>query len=353
MCIWNKILVGLISVASLVFFYMAARTLQMQKNWEECAQKHQARIDQLNEESKVLLDGVDGDPSKPGLRVVRRELYRLLIDRRRVWEHGDPAIRLGNGSAEVTVTFAAPHGVTSKKIVLYAFEEADVRQKGRYMGEFAVTSVDVQKLTMTPTSKLTPSEIEKLKTFKRPWVLYEMMPRDGHDFFTSLTDDQKKAILPVETAMEYLKDGKPAAKDDPIDRVDDQKKYVRLLRDYGILLNNEREKLILLNDSIEAATRDKQLVVEALALAREAEEACKRDIAVAVQDKAKAVGDRDIVKEHLDRVEGKLKSVLTEIAQMLESNKAMVGRIAQFQLEAAKRIDQRARAMAQTGSERF
>jgi len=353
MSIWNKILVGLISVASLVFFYLAARTLKTEQNWAELAAAHKAKIDQIQKENERLVDGVEGDPSQPGLRKVRVELYRLMVDRRRVWDHCDPKIKLGDdGSAEVTVAFEqSPHGVASKT-VLYAFEEADVRQKGRYMGEYAVTSADKQKATLVPTSKLNPREIEKLKTAKRPWVLYEMMPRDGHDVLATLSDEQKKAMLPADSLAEYLKDGKPAAKDDPPDRVIDGR-YVRLLRDYSVQLNSEREKLILLNDSIEAAKRDKQLVVEARALALEAEEGCKRDIDAAVKERDKFARQRDVVAEHHKRLQDKLDAVLAEVAQLLETNKAMVGQLAMFQLEAAKRIDQRARAMAQTGTERL
>ena len=40
------------------------------------------------------------------------------------------------------------------------------------------------------------------------------------------------------------------------------------------------------------------------------------------------------------------------IARFIEKNQAMAGQIAKYQLEAAERIDQRTRAMAQSGAGR-
>ena len=41
------------------------------------------------------------------------------------------------------------------------------------------------------------------------------------------------------------------------------------------------------------------------------------------------------------------------IARLAETNRAMAGQIAKFQLEAAERIDQRTRVMAQSGAGRL
>ena len=39
MSIWNKVLIGLISVASLAFFYLAVRTLKTRQHWQDLAQR--------------------------------------------------------------------------------------------------------------------------------------------------------------------------------------------------------------------------------------------------------------------------------------------------------------------------
>lgn len=134
MCLANKILVGLIAFAALPLFFMAAWTLKTHKYWAELAQKHEQRIEQLQNDSRLLDEGTDKDGNfkQPGIRQVRLELHKLLLDRRRAWFHCDPKIKLGDdGTAEITVTIAqpTPHGIVApdKKTVLYAFEETDAQ----------------------------------------------------------------------------------------------------------------------------------------------------------------------------------------------------------------------------------
>ena len=159
-------------------------------------------------------------------------------------------------------------------------------------------------------------------------------------------------MLPVESVKDYLKDGKPAEKDDPKECVVDGK-YVRPLFDYGIMFNDEYEKRMLLGDTIVALQQDKQLVLEALDEARTQADLCARDIAATKTEKAKAMRDRDIVAAHLKNLEKNLGDMEAWIARLTELNQAMAGRIAKLQLEAAQRIDQRTREMAQSGAGRL
>ena len=57
MSIWNKILVWVIGVASVALFYMAARTLKTHQYWRELAQKYERKIEQVQEQNHVLLEG--------------------------------------------------------------------------------------------------------------------------------------------------------------------------------------------------------------------------------------------------------------------------------------------------------
>ena len=84
--------------------------------------------------------------------------------------------------------------------------------------------------------------------------LFNVLPQDNHDSFASLTDDQKKAMLPADTLAEYQKDGKPATEQDPKERIDAQKNYVRQLRSTA-LSNNARQQNTILFDESEATTR--------------------------------------------------------------------------------------------------
>ena len=354
MCIWNKILVGLISVASIVLFYMAARALKTETYWSSLAESHEKRIKQLKDENLVLADGTE---QQPGIRQICVDLDKLLMDRRRMWLNCDPRVKLGaNGAAEVAVAMAQPnHGIV-KGLVLYAFEEAGVQNqgqnKGQYVGEFAVRITGDKQLTLEPTSRLSPREMDKLKRTKHPWVLYEILPHDNHEIFASLSDEQKKAMLPADSVQNYLRDGKPTAKGDPRDRVVNGI-FVRPLVDYGVVLTDERDHRIILGDKIEAIKKDKLLVEAALAEARDQEEACKRDIASTDAELKNMERVRDAVAALDAKLQKSLEAMQAWIDRLAATNQAMAGQIAKYQLEAARRIDQRTRVMAQSGAGRL
>jgi hypothetical protein len=369
MCLANKILVALIGVAALPLLFLAMWTLKTHKTWEESAQNFEAALERAQKQHQELENGVekDGEVVQPGIRQVSLELHKVLLDRRRAWFNCDPkVIKVGreDGTAEITVTIdqPTPHGVIAKdapkdrKTVLYAFEEADVQKKGQYIGEFTATNLDDKRIVLIPTTKLNAREINRLEKLakartKGPWVLYEILPRDNHDLFAGVSEQELKATLPADVVAEYLKDGKPAAADDPKERIKDGK-YVRQLRDYGVLLAAEQRKRILLGDAIVASQQDKQLADEAVADARKQEEACKKDIRAANQLKARVQRQREVVTDYCKKLEEKLAAVQALVANLIKTNQAMAGQMAQLQLEAAARIDARTRAMAQSAAER-
>jgi hypothetical protein len=357
MCIWNKILVGLISVASIVLFYMAAKALKIETTWSESAQKHEKKLKQIEQEN---LDLVEGTGQQPGIRQLRVDLHKVLLDRRRMWTNCDPKIKLAaNGlTAEVTVVFAQPTRRVANNVVLCAFEEADVQNKksrGQYIGEFTVKSggkIDdtaIAQVTLEPTGRLSPREAEKLKMKRSSWVLYEVMPHDNHDAFASLSDDQKKAMLPVDGIEEYVRDGTPTAKGDSDERVVGGK-FMRQLIDYDIVLTDERDKRILLDDAIEATKRDSKLVEAALVQARDQEEAFKRDIHTTEEDLKKMSHERDVVATLHANLQKSLETMQAWITRLEKKNREIAGQIAKYQLEAAQRIDERTRGMAQSGA---
>lgn len=348
MSIWNKVLAGLIGVASVAMFYMAARTLKTHQYWRESVRKHELKLDRVRKDNVTLLEGN---------RQLRMELNGLLVDRRRAWFQCVPKAKLnrqeGTGEIIVTAEQPDPHGIAVGTVV-YVFEEADVRQNGRYLGEFKVTKADekLKSVILVPTSRLSPRELKRLIEAKQPWDLYEVLPRDNHAVFASLNDDEKKAVLQELSAaslQEYLKDGQPATADDPAERVEDGK-YARAIRDYEVLFGVARMKYTLLTDQVDAAARDDKLVREALELAKQQEEAVKKDVELAKQELTKFARERDAVATYRTKVQEELEAAKAAITRLIESNKAMAGQIAKVQLEAARRIDQRTRAMAQSGA---
>jgi hypothetical protein len=365
MCIWNKVLVGLISVASLVFFYMAARALQTETAWSKKASDLEKSVKQFNDENYDLFEGTG---AQPGIRQLRVDLYKLLLDRRRMWSECDATVKtaVNDGMAEITVGVnptdakgqPVPHGI-AKDTVLYAFEEANAKNaknKGQYLGEFKVAKVGDKQIDLVPTYRLSPREINKLDKAKGKWALYEIMPRDGHDVFASLSDADKKALLPgvpAESVREYLKDGKPAEKDDPQDCVV-AGNYVRPLLDYTVLFNHARDKRVLLLDAIAAVQTDNRLLKDAVEEAHTQADACVKDIATTTAEKEAMERDRGIVKALHEKLDTSLGAMEAWIARLTETNQAIAGRIAKLQLEAAQRIDQRTRgAMAQSGAGRL
>jgi hypothetical protein len=357
MSIWNKVLVGLIGVASIALFYLAARTMKTHQYWRELAAKYEQRLEQLDRANETLVEGAGrpGAPGQPAIRQLRLELNTLVLDRGRQWLHCEPKVtaNAGQGTAVINVTINEPdpHGI-APGAVLYGFEEADVAKGGHYLGEFRVAKADEKQkeVVLAPTARLSPREIDRLeKAAKGPWVFYETMPRDNHEIFAALTDGEKGTLLPTSSLPDYVKDGKAAAGDEPPAQVADGK-YVRPLRDYQAFFTADRVERTLMYDALDAAARDEKLLKDALAQAKQQEETVKVEVAAAKEEVAKQSGQRDVVAKYHQEIERESAALRAEIARLTETNKAMAGRIAKMQLEAVRRIDERTRAMAQSGA---
>jgi hypothetical protein len=329
MSIWNKVLVGLIGVTSLVLFCMAGLTLKIHQEWGGAAVKFEARIKQVQQENDRLRYAVDSQ--------LRLELERLVADRSRAWFNCDAKVKVNpaDGTAAVTVSIDQPEpsGI-AKGTVLYGFEQAGVQKKGRYLGEFKATGVNQKQVDLAPCSRLSPREADALAAAKGPWVLYEVMPRDNHEVFAALGDKELEAMLPRESVEQYIKGDKSA----------------RPVRDYQVLLNTASLRHTLLMDRISAAAGDNKLVDEALVLAKKQEEDIQQDLALAKEEVKKSAGEQDAVAAYRKALQQELDAVKAAVAQLIESNQAMAGQLAKLQFEAARRIDQRTRAMAQSGT---
>ena len=256
MSIWNKVLVGLILVASLAFFYMALRALRTQANWRGKAEQHEKRIKEKKEDNRQLVEGEgEGKEYKPGIERLRLDLQQMLVGRGRVWrdckpQPGPQTIKTGQVAVSCDV-----HGI-GEKTVLYLFEETNPDQRGSYLGKFKVTTFNaldqnrngslepgelpppLQPLLATadadkngtlnfaefdaakpdytgpeflePSMKMSTAELQRLAASagKATWTMYEVMPADSHQAFAHLNQDELKKFLPAETVEEYLNDGK-------------------------------------------------------------------------------------------------------------------------------------------------
>jgi len=349
MSIWNKVLVGLILVASLAFFVLAARALKTHQYWQEAALKLEA---ELKAEQELEGQYIDGDGGTMGLRQAKLALHALMVDRGRVWRNCTPQRVQPGGNQGVTLSLTTdlpdPNGI-NVKTVLYIFEGKSVQDGGQYLGQFTVTAVAGKDLQLVPSKKLDARELQRLQNSQGPWSLYEIMPVDQHKIFAGLAEDEIEAMLPESTVDEYLADRRAAEAEatDP-----DAQQPRRQLRDYEVLFAEHHKRRSTWTDEMAAANRDLQYLQSALADAKQQEQFRRDEIDRLTQEKAEEARQGAAVAAHLQKLEAKLAEVLANVEELLASNQALAGEIARIQLEATRRIDQQTRRMAQATSGR-
>jgi hypothetical protein len=372
MSIWNKILLGLIAVASLGFFYTASRTLRTYEFWCKKREAFRAALEKVQNDNEALRYA-DYDHKFPnstvtvGIRGLQSELEQLQTNRGRIWEKCAPAIDARDAqsiSVGVTTVQPNPNGI-SLKMILYAFEDGDDQHVGRYLGEFKVMQAGDNKVVLKPAGAMTEIEIRRLMASKGPWTLYELMPADQHELFVDMPDDRKKALLPEASVSEYLRDGQAAQPEDPPECKLDipikakpgkeelgvpDGKYHRLLRDYKRIFTACRTDRILFNDSREALTRDNNYLAEA---SKDAQ--VQTQFAQDAMDKLKKSFSN--AREQQTAVQGYMSVLQTRCARFkklvddaIEQNKKTADDIRRSQIEAARLIEQRTRTMGQLGA---
>ncbi|MGW8257137.1 MAG: hypothetical protein ACWGMZ_06610 [Thermoguttaceae bacterium] len=304
MSLWNKILIGLILATLPVLFYMSARMLKTEQHWSRLAKQHKAAISKLQEQCRVLQEGAEiGGKLQPGIDQVRAELKKLTVDRQRVWYNCKPSVNVNRQTGAITITVIPdlPEGANLiEHTIVYAFEEAPANQGGRYVGEFKVRLVDGKQAVLEPAQKLLSSDLEKLATSKGPWVIYDSLPHDGHD--------------------------------------------------YAFLFDAYRSRITELVDLQESAKRDLQLLNETLADAQKQVKFYQGQVTVFQAIAASFIQQRDVVDNYLDRLQKSYKAAKAAAANITKTNRTMAGQLAKIQLFATRRIDQRTTAMAQSDS---
>jgi len=348
MSIWNKILLGFILVASLVFFWLAARVLKTHQYWRATAVKLEAEL-KTAQQQEVLLR--EGDDSAMGVREAKLALHELMVDRGRVWRNARPLqVRADNQGVNLRVAtdLPDPHGIPVNA-VLYIVEENDITQGGGYLGEFTVTGVGEKDLQLVPSLMLNARELQRLQQSQGPWSLYEVMPVDQREVLAELDEDEIRAMFPDTTEGEYLADRQAtsAAEAGP-----DAPKPARQLRDYEILFGEHHKLRSMLSDQMAAAGRDLEYLEAALADAKRQEQFRRDEIARLEQEKTEEIKRQQLVTAHLEAVQAKLAEVQTGIEEVMEENRKYAGELARIQLEATRAIDAQTRRMAQASGGR-
>jgi hypothetical protein len=245
MSIWNKVLIGLILLASIGFFILGARALKTHQYWQSEAERLEQELAWQRDRELVLMEGLSapevtareerleeiggdtatgfeqgkqeleelGGQARMGLRQVQLALDEQLVDRGRVWRGCRPQPSpetAQTGQIKVIVELPRPHRITPNT-VLWGFDELPLHQGGRYLGQFTVEGVDQTEVQLKPTVRMTGPALARLNQSAQrngaSWSLYEIMPRDNHTSLAALSEAELKAMLPEETVDEYVSDG--------------------------------------------------------------------------------------------------------------------------------------------------
>jgi hypothetical protein len=179
------------------------------------------------------------------------------------------------------------------------------------------------------------------------------MPGDSHDVFAGMRPEELKTILPEESLPEYTRDGGPAADTDPEDCKRDGK-YVRSLRHYETYLDSIAATRTEIADLQEAANRDKQYMLAAVAGAKKQQESLEGEKAKLGTERERILHERKMVADYLAKVEKNLDVLRKAVNEHLAGHKAMVLEIEKIQRRAAqaiqRRVEQRTTTMAQAGA---
>ena len=356
----QAVLVVCIFIASIFFWYMGAVVLDYHAT-------HRSKIQELK--PQLAQFRTDNETARNEIRQTAHDLRKILLGRGRVWDEAQPQNIGADGVAQLAIEDPQPHGIPSG-VILFAFEKGPLGEGASYLGEFKVTESGEEAVTLTPTQKLAAGQLERLTQSEGAWTLYEVMPTDRRDVFVSMSDDELAELIPAESLEEYQKDQKPAAADDPEERVigytkegvratdaeADQvveRRYARRLRDYAQLFRRLHNQAVLDAASQEQLTQDAELLQDAIAKA-------EQDVAYRETEKTKLEYDKEkfeqelkVIESHLATVDRYLAAMRARVQEVFAKNRTAAAELAEVQLEAAAEINQRTAPVPAEGATRL
>lgn len=357
--------------SALGFTFLTAETMRIRDKWQTQEQNYSEQLEKQIELNTALKEGTDDSgvinrlianevriseeaESITGIGQIEHQLRMMTRARGRVWRGAQPQTALSpeTGALTVNVPTESPLRIESGAI-LFAFEQgpanpADPQSGAQYLGEFRVTQVGDQSLTLEPVLQLNEFEIQRLGSSQTPWALYERMPADNHEMFARYSDDQLRQIMPEASAFEYVRDGTDWKVDDgewvkegyneegvvvPIDQWDDTTKYRyrRELRDYAYLFQDLAERQVELFSSIQAVTEDTSKLKATLAGAKQVEQQRLAEQEKLKFDLARRQRDRKFIEQHLADVQQQLKKAKTLLARTIRTNAQLADQLAGVQ----------------------
>ena len=250
--------------AVVTFMVYASLVMKTRLAWIESYSKFKTANEKQEKNVEKVINGSPEEPTsiETSLAYYRNALARALVDRGRVWRSCTPA---GNADGTVTLTMnlgaapaappvdpaapppaapAAPAApVVAKKHelkandIVFAFKEVATPEgslPAYYVGEFQVTAVTEANVTlkMIPNYLRGPVQANEIDT---PWMLYEVVPADGHEPFAfpkevakaQRIDALTKMGIPAAAAESYARDDGPGDANDPKDNTWVQVKFTK------------------------------------------------------------------------------------------------------------------------------
>jgi len=353
MSVWNKLLIGCLAAAALVFLHAAVRTVKTFYYWSDLSDRIVKKIDTTQQEI-VDLRTADREHPLPdksvGTEQLHFELGRLLANRGRIWTKCEKkSVQMAkDGREEIAVSSEDGFSDKFDKKLLYVFEEGDEQSPGNYLGEYAVKAVSDKDVVLSSTTQPTTLQQKFVQDSKTPWVCYEKVPADQHELFVTMSDDKKKTWFPEDDpkkkftffAEEYLKDGQTIGGE----------LFERKLRDYLAFYRVCEVERTLFVDRNNALDRDDAYLKAANADAEAQLTFAQRERTQADEEHKWEYKQRDATAAHYEALKTMLGLNQAAVKAAIAANAELAQRIAKLQKDAADQIDRRTRDMARIGA---
>ena len=379
----HVVLVFLIITMGSVAMMLSAEALHIRQKFQKKANELAGKEEVLKKETYALKYGTRDpeltrdlkSPEEPddlerlqGVLTLSSRMRMLTRARGRVWNGAKKSSKINPKTGEVTITMPTKGpdgkdesiGNLDSPMIIYVFEEGanNPTRRPKYLGEFQITRVNSNKVTMSPLLIHAWSKNQKknLAGSKATWALYETMPTDERERFAfsdlSKDDRAKKigALLPEYSLDEYIKDGQPCAADDPkarpytregvaipeeelakVEAGEIEWRYVRPLRDYSFFANELAQQHISMLTKKEGIIEDTKRVVATTKSAQQDRKQLDQEQSDLEFDLAGFTKEREIAKTYRTAVEQQLAKAKARLTKTLSDSKLLAAKLTEIQ----------------------
>ncbi|MCS7237287.1 MAG: hypothetical protein NZ899_03350 [Thermoguttaceae bacterium] len=395
MYIWNRVLLGVVGLLSLVMLILGARALKTHQYWRQIALRLEQELKEQQRLRRILLGLAPLEEIQQArekglitytLPEIETAVHDIMLRRGPVWYGCQPrGVDPANGAVRVVVP--VPNHQIQPRNVFWVFDERPLNQGGAFLGVFEVAGIggeENRELQLTPLLSMEPGEIQRLQQSAAAptmWTLRQLLPPDQPQIFAGLSTAELEQLFPA-TAFprpeerqriisEYEFDGKPltveearlkglrgivAATDErgnivleeglpkPLDS--GKGIFVRQLRAYESLIGWYHRQRAEWRDRLAVAQRTGNYLKRVTADATLQQQFRQRDVDYFRQEKARETAERDLVASFRQSVEDRLNQDRAEIQRILAENRRMAGELARIQAEAIRAVEARIQQMA-------